>query len=264
MGTLRAGCVAAPLAPSSTPESLAAMVADCGAPIVFVDGDNAAAIAGQDIAAKQIRLDTQEFHDWLAPEGAKPAPVTIQPEHGFNIIYSSGTTGRSPGPRSHRCVGAIGPAIPGTLAPPIWSRSLRSGQALGWSGVAGHVRRRVPEHAGRRAFAPRRRSPTGPDVPTGTPVTQVLSLTCGGSAPGHRVASTHAPNGAFGRALATPMAPSGASPPAGRHLRRAVTSGGRAPVADRLPFSPARPVRLRSALQPPIGDREADLCQQCC
>ncbi len=39
LGTLRAGCVAAPLAPSSTPESLAAMVADCGAPVVFVDGD---------------------------------------------------------------------------------------------------------------------------------------------------------------------------------------------------------------------------------
>ncbi|QDZ07152.1 acyl--CoA ligase [Sphingomonas panacisoli] len=103
MGTLRAGCVAAPLAPSSTPESLAAMIADCGAPIVFVDGENAAAIAGQDIAAKQVRLDTEEFRDWLAPEGAKPVPVTIGPEDGFNIIYSSGTTGTPKGiVQSHR------------------------------------------------------------------------------------------------------------------------------------------------------------------
>ena len=97
MGTLRAGCVAAPLAPSSTPESLAAMVTDCGTPIVFVDGENAAAIADQPIAATQIRLDTQAFRDWLAPVGAKPAPVTILPGHGFNIIYSSGTTGTPKG-----------------------------------------------------------------------------------------------------------------------------------------------------------------------
>ncbi|MBN8807148.1 MAG: acyl--CoA ligase [Sphingomonas sp.] len=97
MGTLRAGCVATPLAPSSTPAALAAMIADCGAPIVFVDADNAAAVAGQPIAARQVRLDSDDFAAWLAPEGATPAPVTIAPEHGFNIIYSSGTTGAPKG-----------------------------------------------------------------------------------------------------------------------------------------------------------------------
>src|SRR3569623_3244216 len=40
-GGLRAGCVAAPLAPSATGEALAAMIADCGAPILFLDGDAA-------------------------------------------------------------------------------------------------------------------------------------------------------------------------------------------------------------------------------
>ena len=51
LGALRAGCVAAPLAPSSTPEALAAMIADCGAPIVFLDGENEIAIANQPVAA---------------------------------------------------------------------------------------------------------------------------------------------------------------------------------------------------------------------
>jgi acyl-CoA synthetase (AMP-forming)/AMP-acid ligase II len=97
LGTLRAGCVAAPLAPSSTPEALAAMIADCGAPIVFLDADNQAAIAGQPVAAKQIRLDTAAFDAWLAPMGATPRPVTIDPSDGFNIIYSSGTTGTPKG-----------------------------------------------------------------------------------------------------------------------------------------------------------------------
>ncbi len=103
LGTLRAGCITAPLAPSSTPEALAAMIQDCGAPIVFLDGDNQAAIANQPVAARQVRLDTDEFEAWLAPAGSKPAPVEIKPEDGFNIIYSSGTTGTPKGiVQSHR------------------------------------------------------------------------------------------------------------------------------------------------------------------
>jgi acyl-CoA synthetase (AMP-forming)/AMP-acid ligase II len=147
MGTLRAGCVAAPLAPSSTPESLAAMVADCGAPIVFVDGENAAAIAGQPIAARQIRLDTQEFHDWLTPEGAKPAPVTILPEHGFNIIYSSGTTGTPKGiVQSHamrwshigrNSAGGYGDAVTMNSTPLYSNTTLVSFlPTLGWGGTS--------------------------------------------------------------------------------------------------------------------------------
>lgn len=97
LGTVRAGCVAAPLAPSSTPEALAAMIADCGAPIVFLDAENQAAIAGQPTTARQIRIDNGEFEAWLAPEGARPRPVAIDPADGFNIIYSSGTTGTPKG-----------------------------------------------------------------------------------------------------------------------------------------------------------------------
>ena len=147
LGTLRAGCVAAPLAPSSTPESLAAMVADCGAPIVFVDGDNAAAIAAQAIAAKQVRLDTQAFRDWLAPEGTKPDPVTILPTHGFNIIYSSGTTGTPKGIiQSHamrwshigrNSAGGYGDAVTMTSTPLYSNTTLVSFlPTLGWGGTS--------------------------------------------------------------------------------------------------------------------------------
>jgi long-chain acyl-CoA synthetase len=74
LGALRAGVAVAPLAPSSTAESIASMVADCGAKRLFT-------LAGG------------EFEDWLAPAGAKLEPVAVQPDWPFNIIYSSGTTG---------------------------------------------------------------------------------------------------------------------------------------------------------------------------
>ncbi len=37
------------------------------------------------------------FVDWLAPEGARPTPVEIDPTPVFNTIYSSGTTGAPKG-----------------------------------------------------------------------------------------------------------------------------------------------------------------------
>ncbi|WP_010187601.1 class I adenylate-forming enzyme family protein [Sphingomonas sp. PAMC 26605] len=95
LGALRAGCLATPIAPSGTPESIVAMIADCAAPITFVDAEAATALAGAHIPGKLVRL--KALGNWLAPEGATPAPVTIRPEDGFNIIYSSGTTGTPKG-----------------------------------------------------------------------------------------------------------------------------------------------------------------------
>ncbi len=79
LGALRAGVVVAPLAPGSTPAALARMHEDAQARRLFDDEDLA-------------RLDA-----WLAPPGARPAPVEIRPESPFNIIYSSGTTGEPKG-----------------------------------------------------------------------------------------------------------------------------------------------------------------------
>ena len=95
LGALRAGCVAAPIAPSATPEQIGAMIRDSGSPLVFLDEANAAALDGQPISATKMPL--AELDGWLPAEGTEPAPVTVRPEDGFNIIYSSGTTGTPKG-----------------------------------------------------------------------------------------------------------------------------------------------------------------------
>jgi acyl-CoA synthetase (AMP-forming)/AMP-acid ligase II len=103
LGLLRAGGAAAPLAPSSTAESLADMIADCGARILFLDREVAAALApvADRLPELRVALDGSDagvpFEAWLAVEDARPTPVEVGPDEPFNIIYSSGTTGRPKG-----------------------------------------------------------------------------------------------------------------------------------------------------------------------
>jgi long-chain acyl-CoA synthetase len=100
-GALRAGVAVAPLAPSSTAESLAGMIADSGAKLFFLDRGVAAELSSVSIATPHIALDGSDagrsFESWLPPAGSKPEPVDIQPGWAFNIIYSSGTTGAPKG-----------------------------------------------------------------------------------------------------------------------------------------------------------------------
>ena len=103
LAALRCGIAIAPLAPSSTPETIAAMIADSDAKIFFLDkgvSEEIEKVRGS-ISAKRISLDDSDagepFSKWLGAEDAKPAPVEVDPNWAYNIIYSSGTTGTPKG-----------------------------------------------------------------------------------------------------------------------------------------------------------------------
>jgi acyl-CoA synthetase (AMP-forming)/AMP-acid ligase II len=141
LGALRAGCVAAPIAPSATRQAIAAMIADCGAPIIFVDAANAGAVSG--VEGRVVQLDALDA--WLGD--GKPQPVEIAPEDGFNIIYSSGTTGTPKGiVQSHamrwqhlsrNSAAGFGDAVT-MIATPLYSNTtlVTFLPTIGWGGTA--------------------------------------------------------------------------------------------------------------------------------
>ncbi|MDR6853079.1 acyl-CoA synthetase (AMP-forming)/AMP-acid ligase II [Sphingomonas sp. BE123] len=96
LGAIRAGGAPAPIAPSSTGDQMAAMIADSGAGIVFLDADAATTLGDRAVPARRVMLTPEAVNTWLAGAGA-PSPVDLRPEDPFNIIYSSGTTGTPKG-----------------------------------------------------------------------------------------------------------------------------------------------------------------------
>ncbi|ALC10599.1 class I adenylate-forming enzyme family protein [Sphingopyxis sp. 113P3] len=137
LGTLRAGGVAGLITNSATGEQMAAMIADTGARHLFLDSAASASLEGQIVTASdRIAMDGSDVGTpldiWMAAEGAAPAPVTIDPLDGFNIIYSSGTTGTPKGiVHSHamrwqhiqRGAPAYGPAAVTILSTPLYSNT---------------------------------------------------------------------------------------------------------------------------------------------
>jgi long-chain acyl-CoA synthetase len=141
LGALRGGIAVAPLAPSSTPADFAAMLKDCGAKALFMDAATAAATGqvANDPAVLRVALDGgpwgRPFHTWCAAPGRKPAPVAVDPEWVFNIIYSSGTTGTPKGiAHSHfmrwRQYGQLDPLGYGPHAVTVLSTPLYSNTTL--------------------------------------------------------------------------------------------------------------------------------------
>lgn len=97
LGCLRAGVVVAPLAPSSSPAHLAAMMDNAQAKVLFTDQETQDRIPRDaQHPVPRVALDgSQAGQAWLGwLETAQPAPpVTPQGDWPFNLIYSSGTTG---------------------------------------------------------------------------------------------------------------------------------------------------------------------------
>lgn len=123
-GAWRAGLAVALLAPDLPADALAAMVADANARCLFLDEPVAGLLdrASPPPRVPQVVLDGGgaglPFGHWLAPEGAQPVPVDVQPDWTVTLIYSSGTTGVPKGiavPHAYR-----------------WS-ALKMFQALGYS-----------------------------------------------------------------------------------------------------------------------------------
>lgn len=109
LGVLRAGAAAALLTSTASGETVAAMLSDSTARILFLDAAMAEKLADQPIAADVARIAIDDsaaglaLSQWLPPVGTLAAPHAIAPDDPFNIIYSSGTTGSPKGiVQSHR------------------------------------------------------------------------------------------------------------------------------------------------------------------
>lgn len=150
LGAIRAGGAPAPVAPSSTGDQMAAMIADSGTGLLFLDADAMSTLGDRPVTATRVALDGSDagiaFDAWLG-DAASPTPAAIAPEDPFNIIYSSGTTGTPKGivqPHAmrwahiaHNAAAGFGDAVT-MIATPLYSNTTLVSfiPTLGWGGTA--------------------------------------------------------------------------------------------------------------------------------
>ncbi|GAB2801792.1 class I adenylate-forming enzyme family protein [Halomonas shantousis] len=108
LGVLAAGGCMVPLSGMASDDALELMINDSDARFLFVSARNRQLTEGfrHRLATippeHQVGLDFQDTHwpglnDWLAQAPCERCAVEITPDHPFNIIYSSGTTGTPKG-----------------------------------------------------------------------------------------------------------------------------------------------------------------------
>ncbi len=137
IATLRVGAIAGLLTYSATGEAMAAMLRDTGARHLFLDAGAAQTLDGQQCGdVSRIAMDESDagmpLRAWIGSTDTVPAPVALEPTNGFNIIYSSGTTGQPKGiVHSHamrwqhiwRGLPAYGPQAVTILSTPLYSNT---------------------------------------------------------------------------------------------------------------------------------------------
>lgn len=107
-GVIAAGGCAVPLSGMASGDSLQLMIDDCGARLLFVSARNRQLVEplrgrlAHVAADGYVGLDFSDsgwpsLGEWLGESGSEPPQVAITPEHPFNVIYSSGTTGTPKG-----------------------------------------------------------------------------------------------------------------------------------------------------------------------
>ena len=96
-GILRAGACIVPLPTHTSLETCASMVKDSGARMLFASGVYVSEMKSRaDVALSDsdiIQLDQTALSEFVAGVEDTPPSVASSLEHGFNLIYSSGTTG---------------------------------------------------------------------------------------------------------------------------------------------------------------------------
>lgn len=94
IGTLKAGAIIVPLSSMASKEALGTMAQDCGAKVLFLSDD--LKTLGEDAATSCQLVFNPTGAEWqslLSQSSAEDPCVDVGMEDGFNIIYSSGTTG---------------------------------------------------------------------------------------------------------------------------------------------------------------------------